>query len=67
MELDQIDSFYAHAFEGTVNLPLGFVIGAFAGLRCQKESSGILSKPRRDSELSVPVAGGNIEVVDPVA
>ncbi len=67
MELDEIHPFDAHAFQRKMNLSLGVVVGAEAGLGGQKKAPRMLFKPWRDPQLRVTVAGRDVNVVDAVA
>src|SRR5438552_7344179 len=51
VELDEIHAVDAHAFEGTMNLYLGFFVRAATCLRCEKKAAGILLEPRGNPQL----------------
>src|SRR6476646_1971545 len=67
VQLDQVDVVRAQPLERLLDLRVRGVASALAGLRGQEDLVAVVLEPRREPELRIAVAGGRVDVIDPVA
>ena len=64
VQLDRVDPVDAEPVEGAADLLARAAVGALPGLRRDEERAGVAPQPRRDAQLGVAVARGDVDVVD---
>jgi hypothetical protein len=66
VELDRVDAVDPEAIERSADLLPRGAVGPLARLRGHEERCGIAPQPGRDSQFSVAVARGDVDVIDAV-